>query len=130
VIEAEGAAVCSAGRYLGEATNNVAEYEALIWGLENVSALGFDEVDVFADSELVVKQLNGVYKVKHEGLKPLYRTAKQRLGAFSAYRVVHVRREENRQADAMANEAMDARSVVGSPACAPGGDSGSQTTLF
>ena len=65
VVEVDGAVVCSGGRFLGEATNNVAEYEALIWGLENVRALGHSDVAVFADSELLVKQLNGAYKVKN-----------------------------------------------------------------
>ncbi len=72
VIEVDGSVACMAGRFLGEATNNVAEYEALIWGLENVRALGYSEVSVFADSELLVKQINGLYKVKNAGLKPLF----------------------------------------------------------
>lgn len=121
VIEVDGAEICSAGRYLGEVTNNVAEYEALIWGLENVLALGHDEVSVFADSELLVKQLTGAYRVKNEGLKPLFARASALLRSFRSAEVNHVRREENRAADAMANAAMDERTTVGNPACGPGG---------
>jgi ribonuclease HI len=130
VVEEDGRTLCSAGRFLGDATNNVAEYEALIWGLENVRALGFDRVSVFADSELLVKQVNGAYRVKNEGLKPLFVRAMRMLREFSAWDVKHVRREENAEADAMANQAMDARSVVGDPASHPGGQSTRQGELF
>lgn len=121
VIEVDGATVCRGGRFLGSCTNNVAEYEALIWGLENVAALGFREVDVFADSELLVKQINGQYRVKNEGLKPLFIRTLALLRGFDRFRVSHVRRELNRDADALANEAMDTRETVGDPACPPGG---------
>ncbi len=129
VIETDGTIICRGGRFLGSTTNNVAEYEAMIWGLENVRALGFSAVDVYADSELMVKQLNGVYRVKNEGLKPLYRRATQLLDELSSYSVNHVRREDNADADAMANAAMDERATVGDPACEPGG-SAPQSTLF
>lgn len=121
VIEADGETVCAAGRYLGECTNNVAEYEAVIWGLENCLSLGYREVSVFSDSELLVKQLNGQYRVKNAGLKPLFIKTIGLLRRFGAFEVVHVRREQNRQADALANEAMDAKGTVGDPACEPGG---------
>ncbi len=120
VIEIDGSIICRGGRFLGSATNNVAEYEAMIWGLENVFALGYVEVDVFADSELMVKQINGVYRVKNEGLKPLFKRAVAVLGQFKAYRVSHVRREHNKAADEMANQAMDERATVGDPVCEPG----------
>lgn len=120
VIEADGSVVCGGGRYLGVATNNVAEYEALIWGLENVAALGYAQVTVYADSELVVKQLNGQYKVKNAGLKPLFLRAQALLRGFSVAKVVHVRREDNTVADGFANDAMDSRRTVGDPACEPG----------
>jgi ribonuclease HI len=129
VIERNGEIVCRGGRYLGLQTNNVAEYEALIWGLENVLALGHREVDVFADSELLVKQINGAYRVKNEGLKPLFVKALSLLRAFDAFTVTHVRREQNAHADEMANEAMDSRETVGDPACGPGGAPG-QASLF
>lgn len=129
VIEVDDEIVCRAGRYLGTATNNVAEYEALIWGLENVSALGYRQVSVFADSELVVKQLTGAYRVKNAALKPLFVRAMALLRGFNSYDVAHVRREMNHHADEMANAAMDARSTVGDPACEPGGGN-SAPTLF
>ena len=128
VIERDGEIICRGGRFLGSQTNNVAEYEALIWGLENVSALGFAEVTVFADSELLVKQINGQYRVKNEGLKPLFTRALQVLRSFGSWRVSHVRREQNVEADEMANEAMDSRVTVGNPACEPGGST--QDALF
>jgi len=127
VIEADGVVVCRAGRFLGSQTNNVAEYEALIWGLENVATLGYSEITVFADSELLVKQINGLYRVKNAGLKPLFLRSLQLLRGFASSKVVHVRREQNAEADAMANEAMDAQGIVGEPACGPGG---AQDTLF
>lgn len=128
VVEVDGQIVCSGGRYLGVCTNNVAEYEALIWGLENVRALGHHEVSVFADSELLVKQINGQYRVKNEGLKPLFLKALSLLRGFSSFDVSHVRREANKAADEMANAAMDARADVGDYACPPGG--GQTATLF
>jgi ribonuclease HI len=129
VVEANDAVICRAGRFLGEVTNNVAEYEALIWGLENVAALGFSAVDVYADSELMVKQLNGAYRVKSQRLKPLYKRAMALVSGFASVVIRHVRREDNALADAMANEAMDERTTVGDPACEPGGK-GPQATLF
>lgn len=129
VIEVDGSVVCDGGRYLGEYTNNVAEYEAMIWGLENVYALGHREVSVYADSELLVRQINGQYRVKNEGLKPLFLRTLSLLRGFDDFKVEHVRRELNKLADALANEAMDERGTVGSPACEPGGGP-SAATLF
>jgi ribonuclease HI len=128
VIERDGEIICRAGRFLGSQTNNVAEYEALVWGLENVSALGFSQVKVFADSELLVKQINGQYRVKNAGLKPLFVRALQLLRSFDSYRVSHVRREQNAEADTMANDAMDGQTTVGDPVCGPGGST--QDSLF
>ena len=129
VIESDGELVCTGGRFLGVATNNVAEYEALIWGLENARACGFSSITVFADSELLVKQLNGQYKVKNAGLKPLHARASALLREFTNAEVRHVRREMNAAADALANAAMDERATVGSPRCEPGG-SVAQSSLF
>jgi ribonuclease HI len=127
VIEVDGDIVCRGGKFITSATNNIAEYEAFIWGLENVHALGHKDVQVFADSELLVKQINGQYRVKNEGLKPLFIRALGELRRFSAFTVTHVRREMNEAADAMANEAMDARCTVGDAPVDP--DAG-QDTLF
>lgn len=120
VRDPSGEIVARGGAYLGEVTNNIAEYEALLWGLRAARALGAERVRVLADSELVVKQLNGLYKVKNEGLKPLFCAAQELRRGFAAAEFVHVRREENAEADAMANEAMDARALVGDAPEAPG----------
>jgi len=130
VILVDDEIVCRGGRYLGVTTNNVAEYEALIWGVENAAALNHREVAVYADSELVVKQLNGVYRVKNAALKPLFTRALALLRSFDSFSVTHVRREQNAHADEMANAAMDARASVGDFACEPGGAGPRNGTLF
>lgn len=104
------------GDFIGRATNNIAEYRALIWGLENARDLGATHVDVNADSELMIKQLKGEYKVKNEGLKPLFQQARTTLSGFESFHLAHVRREANAEADRLANEAMDARARVGDDA--------------
>ena len=93
--------------YLGRATNNVAEYQALLHGLRFALARGAREVSVFSDSELLVRQLEGRYRVKNPGLQPLFREAQSLLARFDRARVSHVRREQNREADALANRAVD-----------------------
>lgn len=111
--DATGAVVRRGGRFLGSTTNNVAEYEALVWGLRTALDHGVRRIRVAADSELVVRQCTGVYKVKNEGLKPLHRRACDLLGRFESAEVTHVRRADNMAADALANEAMDLRETVG-----------------
>jgi ribonuclease HI len=93
--------------YLGEATNNVAEYRALLLGLDLARELGADEVEVVNDSELVARQIGGEYKVKHAGLKPLYLDAMRALREFDGWAVRAVRREQNARADELVNEALD-----------------------
>jgi ribonuclease HI len=122
-----GLVVRSGGRFLGSATNNVAEYEALLWGLATALDHGVREIRVCADSELVVKQLTGLYRVKNEGLKPLFVRAKALLARFAGVEIVHVRREMNQAADALANIAMDERRMVGD-GIDP--DAGGQPALF
>ncbi|MBI4529028.1 MAG: ribonuclease HI family protein [Deltaproteobacteria bacterium] len=95
-------------RYLGRATNNVAEYEALIMGLEAVLRLGGTRILIQSDSELMVRQLNGLYRVKDEKLVRLYRKAVALLKRFESSRILHVVREHNRIADRLANQAIDA----------------------
>ena len=93
--------------YLGSSTNNVAEYQGLLMGLEGVLELGGRKLQIRSDSELLVRQLNGVYRVKNEKLKVLYRKALDLLGRLEAYRIIHVRREHNKLADRLANLAID-----------------------
>jgi ribonuclease HI len=95
-------------RFLGKATNNEAEYEALIEGLKAVSEWKPDRLEVFLDSKLVVEQVNGRWKVKEERLRPLHMKAKELLAGFSEVEIKHVERDRNKGADALANMAMDA----------------------
>ncbi len=111
--DGSGAVVTSGGRCLGSTTNNVAEYEALIWGLETAASLGADEVDVFADSQLVVRQVEGAYKVKHANMKPLYLRVMELLRGFERWSIAHVLREHNAAADALVNEALDTGEQAG-----------------
>jgi ribonuclease HI len=96
-------------RYLGTATNNEAEYHALIEGLKALTDWHPDRLEVFMDSKLVVEQLKGTYKVKKRELQPLCRQALELLNAFPEWEVTHVEREKNKGADALANRAIDER---------------------
>lgn len=93
--------------YLGRTTNNVAEYAALIAALDWAARRTFSELRIHSDSELLVRQWNGDYKVRNEGLKPLHARARALALRLPRVTVRHVRREQNRQADALANRAMD-----------------------
>lgn len=97
--------------FIGTKTNNQAEYQALIVALEELTKLRADNVLVRADSEFMVKQMLGLYKVKNAGIIPLYQRAKVLAAAFSTIRFEHVRREFNTVADRLANEAIDERGL-------------------
>ncbi|MFA5072677.1 MAG: ribonuclease HI family protein [Nitrospirota bacterium] len=99
--------VIQLARYLGKTTNNIAEYSAAIMGLEYAVQHVATRVTLLADSELLVKQLNGQYKVKNEGLKPLYLQAKKLMAHIGSVEVQYIPREMNREADALANKAID-----------------------
>jgi ribonuclease HI len=105
-----------AGYILGRTTNNQAEYQGLIRALEDAARLGANELDIRSDSELLVRQLKGEYRVKSVDLKPLYERAVKLLDGFKAWRIKHVPREHNRRADELANRAMDAAADVALPA--------------
>ncbi len=92
---------------IGEATNNVAEYRALLAALDRALALGISTLEVRSDSELLVRQLQGKYQVKHPGLKPLFEAARQRIARLAQFRIQHVPREQNAEADALANQGID-----------------------
>ena len=109
VTTPEGAELAQLYGYLGPASNNVAEYQALLHGLRFALAKGAASVEVFSDSELLVRQLEGRYRVKNAGLVPLHREAQSLLARFAKARVAHVPRERNREADALANRAVDER---------------------
>ncbi len=108
VADAGGDLLEQLGEPIGVTTNNVAEYRALLRGLERARALGASEVEVVGDSELVAKQVNGQYKVKHAGLKPLHAEALRALAQFARWRVRTVPRAQNAAADALVNAALDA----------------------
>jgi ribonuclease HI len=94
-------------RYLGQTTNNIAEYSAAIIGLEHAVKIGASRVKLLADSELLVKQMNGQYKVKNEGLKPLHAKVKELIAKIGSVEVIYIPREMNKEADALANKAID-----------------------
>lgn len=95
------------GERIGEATNNVAEYRALLAGLEMAARRGARELRVLGDSELVVRQVEGRYKVKDATLRELHAEVMRRLEGFESWSIGHVRREENAEADRLVNEALD-----------------------
>ncbi len=102
-----------ASELLGTVTNNVAEYRALLLGLARAGALGASEVEVVNDSELIAKQVQGLYKVKHAAMRPLYSEAMVALGAFEAWKIRSVPRAQNAHADALVNAALhDARTTA------------------
>lgn len=105
VIDADGRELKKGSRYLGKSTNNIAEYLGAIMGLECAHELGARDVLLRADSELMVKQLNGIYRVKNQGLKPLYEQLMDIKGRFHSFRVEHVPRAQNAKADRLASGA-------------------------
>lgn len=122
IIDDNGAVVAEVSEYLGVATNNVAEYRALVVTLQRALAAGFNEADIYVDSELVVKQLSGEYKVKDAKIFPLHQRARRLLSRFSKYAIAHILRERNRRADKLVNAALDAHAAgaIGEPPPEPG----------
>ena len=109
VLETEDGTVLAAhGETIGVATNNVAEYRALVEGLRKATELQVDEVEVVSDSELLVRQMSGDYKVKNEALRRLYDEATELADGFRKVTYTAVRREHNELADRLVNEALDA----------------------
>jgi ribonuclease HI len=105
-----GELIAERNAYLGDTTNNVAEYEAVLLALSLAEELGAGDIEVVNDSELVARQIGGEYRVKQPHLKPLHREAMERLRRFDHWAVRAVRREHNLRADELVNEALDARS--------------------
>ncbi len=110
--KADNSILYKGGVFLGTATNNVAEYSGLLAGLTAAKELGAAHVELFSDSQLLVRQMSGQYRVKNEGLKPLHRRATDLADAFEKCQFTHVRREENTAADKLANMAMDAKTNI------------------
>ena len=109
----EGDVVGEIAEGLGETTNNVAEYTAAIRGLERAAELGATDVVLRSDSQLLINQLTGRYRVKSEHLQPLYRRLRELVRGFERVRFEHVPRERNREADRLANEGVDAWLAAG-----------------
>jgi dinuclear metal center YbgI/SA1388 family protein len=105
--DAEGTVLDTLSRAIGTTTNNVAEYRALLAGLDMAARIGARKVEVMSDSELLVKQMRGEYKVKNEGLKPLHAEARQQADGFSHFAIRHIDREQNTRADGLVNRALD-----------------------
>lgn len=112
MTDAAGRQILGRGIYIGEATNNVAEYTAMIRALEAACEHGFNAVRVFTDSELMAHQINGRYKVKSDLLRPLYDEVHGLLMRFSSWQVTHVTRDQNTRADALVNQALDLKKDV------------------
>ena len=107
ISEPDGSLVEELSETIGRATNNVAEYRAVLRGLERAAALGAEEVRVIGDSELIAKQINGVYKVKHVDMKPLHAAAVAALAEFGKWSIRTVPRAQNAGADRLVNQALD-----------------------
>jgi len=107
ITSPDGDLLDEAGEKIGQATNNVAEYKAVLLGLKRAAALGAKEVEVVNDSELVAKQINGQYKVKHVDMKPLHAEAIRQLRGFDKWTIRSVPRAQNKEADALVNKTLD-----------------------
>ena len=112
VRAADGTPLVTVGRYVGVATNNVAEYRALVTGLQKARELGAKRLRVRGDSELVVKQMKGEYRVKHPDLRPLYEQAQELAAGFEEFTIAHNYREKNTLADQLVNLALDRKREV------------------
>jgi ribonuclease HI len=104
----EGELLEEAGERIGEASNNIAEYRAVLLGINRARALGATELELVGDSELIVRQILGEYKVKQDHLKPLHARVLRELMDFDEWSISHVRREHNADADRIVNETLDA----------------------
>jgi ribonuclease HI len=107
LVDEEGNTVATVRKFLGLCTNNIAEYSALILGLEEALKRRYRQLHIFLDSELIVKQINGSYRVKSSHLKVLMQDVRRLLSSFDGYTVEHVGRSYNQIADRLANEAID-----------------------
>src|SRR5579872_1451939 len=108
----DGTTRFEAGKYIGRTTNNVAEYYALISALDYAAANAIRRLRVYSDSQLIVNQIKGIYKVKHPDLRPLHERAKKQAAALESFTIQYVPREENREADELANAALDSTGGV------------------
>ena len=115
VIRQDKKTILRISDYIGKTTNNVAEYMALIRALEEALLLGYDQADAISDSELLVKQLKGEYKVKNQGLLPLFHHLKSLIKRFKHFDIQHTFREGNKEADQLANKGIDDHFMTDAP---------------
>ncbi len=106
IKDEQGNLITSISQPIGQATNNQAEYRAIIAALENAISLGANQVDIHSDSELVVRQINGRYRVKNATLRPLYQQVKQLQSQLKSFTITHIPRQQNREADSLASNAL------------------------
>jgi ribonuclease HI len=106
IKDERGNLITSISQHIGTTTNNQAEYRAIIAALEKAISLGARDVELRSDSELVVKQIKGRYRVKKATLRPLYQKVVQLIGSLEAFTITHIPREQNREADRLANKAL------------------------
>ncbi|MDN5332272.1 MAG: ribonuclease [Tepidanaerobacteraceae bacterium] len=107
MLDENGNVVKEMSDYIGQTTNNIAEYTALVTALKEALEMGCEEIEVFSDSELMVKQINGEYQIKNEGIRRLYSQVAQLVKEFKSFSINHVKREYNKRADELANEGID-----------------------
>ncbi len=113
VEDQQGNTLATVSRAIGVTTNNVAEYQALLAALDKAQELGATEVEVISDSELLVRQMLGQYRVKNAGLQPLFAEAKSKAGGFARFSIRHTGREHNAKADGLVNHALDEQQRAG-----------------
>ena len=112
ILDKSGKKIKEFGKYIGETTNNIAEYNALLYGLEEALILRADEVLLNMDSELVAKQLTGDYRVNDTDIKPLFERAVNMLKGFKNFEIRHIEREKNKEADRLVNKAINLASLI------------------
>lgn len=112
ILDGRGKKIKDISKYIGEATNNIAEYNALLYGLEEALILRADEIKINLDSELVAKQLSGDYRVKDADIRPLFERALYMLKSFKHFEIKHIGRERNKEADKLVNKAINLASLL------------------
>jgi ribonuclease HI len=112
ILDGTGKKLKEVSKYIGEATNNIAEYNALLYGLEEALILRADQIKINLDSELVAKQLGGEYRVKDENLRPLFERAVNMLKGFKNFEINHIVREKNKEADKLVNKAINLAGLI------------------
>ena len=112
ILDANGKRLKDLSKYIGEATNNIAEYNALLYGLEEALILRADDIIINMDSELVAKQLTGDYRVKDPNIRPLFDRAINMLKSFNNFEIRHIERAMNKEADKLVNKAINLASLL------------------